>query len=200
MDAGDSRGWYALKPGVNKGPPRLEAYRLDPPGILRDLPLSLPGIEGPGPPWHSPVLLGCAPGGRVLVGGRPVMYGDQPNDIRIWEVAPETGRAVRSFSIPVTRLGASSILVSCAGDRLAWIAPLERPHRVELRVSRLDGSDLQCVGQIITGPMPTRMTEPAPASPFGLRWSPDDKRISFLYKGELYTVPVPVPSGRGGRE
>ena len=87
------------------------------------------------------------------------------------------------------------------GDRLAWLIIYEiRPygpawmqriltflgqhkHKViGLWVSRLDGSHMHEIGHL-----PYQPDEEIPQQ---IRWAPGGKRLSFVYKGSLYTVPA----------
>ncbi|HZT40651.1 MAG TPA: hypothetical protein VFA07_00610 [Chthonomonadaceae bacterium] len=91
--------------------------------------------------------------------------------------------------------------ISPQGDRLAWVLTLENAHpepawlqrlwalfgqrqrkTFGLWVSHLDGSQLREIGHI--------NYQPDDEVPQDIRWTPDGKRLSFLYKGALYTVPV----------
>ena|SRR5579871_5556216 len=91
--------------------------------------------------------------------------------------------------------------LSPQGDRLAWVlildnAPPEPAWLQRLRswfgqgkqrtmglwVSGLDGSAMREIGHIAY--------RPGDEVPQDIRWTPDGKRLSFLYKGALYTVPV----------
>ncbi|MCW3097662.1 MAG: hypothetical protein JWL77_3280 [Chthonomonadaceae bacterium] len=86
--------------------------------------------------------------------------------------------------------------ISPDGQRIAWIVitppDSEKPQRVALSVSRLDGSAMQEIGHL---------TLPASAAdwfgptferyPSEMKWLPDGKHLSFLYKKTLYVLPVP---------
>ena len=92
-------------------------------------------------------------------------------------------------------------VVSPQGDRLAWLVESDYtpPGSVWLRrvwvflgqrkrplvglwISRVDGSHMQEIGHL--------NYKPGEEIPQDIRWTPDGKRLSFLYKGGLYTVPV----------
>ncbi|HZT40652.1 MAG TPA: hypothetical protein VFA07_00615 [Chthonomonadaceae bacterium] len=92
-------------------------------------------------------------------------------------------------------------IVSPQGDRLAWLVtgeyiPSRLPwlqrlfgffgvHRqmmVGLWVSGVDGGDMQEIGHLFF-----KQNEEIPQH---LRWTPDGKRLSFLYRSILYTIPA----------
>lgn len=92
-------------------------------------------------------------------------------------------------------------VLSPQGDRLAWLAAREyappnspwlrriwtffgqhRQTLIGLWVSRLDGNQMQEIGHLAY--------RPKEEVPQDIRWTPDGKRLSFLYKGGLYTVPA----------
>jgi hypothetical protein len=91
------------------------------------------------------------------------------------------------------------------GHRLAWMleatrsSPLGRfvrrwirsvhvteHHRVELWVSRPDGSRMREVGYVALNPEDDAMAE----GPHYLQWLPDGEHVSFIYRNALWTVPV----------
>jgi len=87
--------------------------------------------------------------------------------------------------------------ISPQGNRIAWVvipSAENPPTQAALYISRMDGSDLQEVGQLAlpsfeegTGPSFTRF-------PHELKWLPDGKHLSFIYQDVLYTVPAfPFP-------
>jgi len=95
--------------------------------------------------------------------------------------------------------------MSPQGDRLAWIVhvmeeepPLQKwlarwiplfkkePHpRIELRTSKLDGSDVRALGYLDFDP---EKPPYANTNPSGLRWLPDGQRLSFIYEDAMWTI------------
>jgi hypothetical protein len=93
--------------------------------------------------------------------------------------------------------------VSSSGQRIAWICSqfyispfvlwLHRwlpristnpQRRFGLWVSNIDGSRMHEIGHVLLAPQ-----DEAPTT-FELNWLPGDKRLSFVYKAALYTVPT----------
>jgi hypothetical protein len=83
---------------------------------------------------------------------------------------------------------------SALETRLAeWIPSLKKAShlRTELRVSRLDGSEMRVIGYVETDlhALMSDMRETrALNEPHGLRWLPNGQEVSFLYKGALWKV------------
>jgi len=123
---------------------------------------------------------------------------------------------VREYSVPVPGIGDgyiyyramfhNGVALSPQGDRLAWILQVKQdppgPFRrflsrwmpslqrapeavLEMRTTRLDGSDVHVIGHMAL-PKP----DPKAEYPGQLQWLPDGKRLSFVYKSVLYTVPA----------
>src|SRR5262249_55625630 len=121
---------------------------------------------------------------------------------------------------PGARSDSTSLTISPQGDRVAWafetdsvpswsswlhkIFPSYRVtshHVCELWVSRLDGNDMHEVGHLELNPQTSipqssmavarqLLTYALQDHPDQIRWLPDGKRLSFLYKDALYTVPA----------
>jgi len=119
-------------------------------------------------------------------------------------LSPST--AAHKFSIPLPRPArVCAMILSPQGDRIAWrleydvispfnnllhrlkpSIPLKPQRMMGLWASDLDGSHMIEVG--------TNLLLPGEGDDDGvhnLQWFPDEKQISFVYKGALYTVPVP---------
>ncbi|HZT42437.1 MAG TPA: hypothetical protein VFA07_09605 [Chthonomonadaceae bacterium] len=96
-------------------------------------------------------------------------------------------------------------IASPQGDRIAWetlehrvpawsallhrILPAYKPQELNifaLKVSRLDGSQTQIVGTMEMPPGDQDSND----VPQELRWTPDGKRLSFLYHRAIWTVPT----------
>lgn len=117
---------------------------------------------------------------------------------------PGSGNAPSTFSVSIPRtVNGYTCVLSPRGDRLAWIMRETRvpavstfwqrvrallsggAHpRIGLWVSGVDGSGLREIGHIDQDPRQNRL----PDVPRVVRWTPDEKRLSFLYHGALYTV------------
>lgn len=89
------------------------------------------------------------------------------------------------------------VVMSPQGDRLAWLLSRNReskglPDMYSLWVSDLKGGHMREIGHV------EAQSEKTTSSPTGdrthapqtVRWTPGGKRLSFLYKDALYTVPV----------
>jgi hypothetical protein len=101
------------------------------------------------------------------------------------------------------------VALSPIGDRLIWNLRFEAPgysynrplseaerkqERSEIWLSRLDGSGMQRLGNLV---FDISLLSPDDPNFFegprlvGLQWSPDGKRISYIYDKALYLVTVP---------
>jgi hypothetical protein len=102
--------------------------------------------------------------------------------------------------------GCEAVVVSPAGDRIAWIysqayvsplfallhrwvprIPNKPQHRNCLYVSHLDGSHFTEIGHIDAPPPPGTEDD---ADILDLNWLPSGKGLSFVYHDALYIVPV----------
>jgi len=98
------------------------------------------------------------------------------------------------------------VAISPDGRRVAWLLSEDinaqgkkaRSSHSALWISRIDGSQLNEIGFVETkldrvklnGLSAAEMEHAAEAVPMEVRWSPDDKHLSFLCKGALWTVPA----------
>jgi hypothetical protein len=192
----DSRHWLA-EHYVEKRPYPLPFVSgdIDMPGETQAIPLSeagrhtIPDTEVRQIQIESQGYVGLLPSGMPLY--------------RIWrQQLPEESQL-------------EEVIADDSGQRLAWIfLCIRQPAysewfrrlrpgysvptqcRAELWVSRKDGTELHLVGYVVVDELSMsrkgvtlRLTvENEP--PVNLRWLPDGKRISFVYKGGIYTVPV----------
>jgi hypothetical protein len=63
----------------------------------------------------------------------------------------------------------------------------EPRETAEIWVSRLDGSGMREIGHLNLHLGPNSVGEKTPSE---IRWTPDGKKLSYIYKDTLYTVPV----------
>lgn len=83
--------------------------------------------------------------------------------------------------------GIGEVVLSPQGDRLAWVlqtGEAEAAHHT-LYVSQADGDEMRPIGWAPYVKLGAKYTWPN-----SLRWTPDGKRISFVYKSAVYTVPI----------
>jgi hypothetical protein len=93
---------------------------------------------------------------------------------------------------------ADELVLSRQGDRLAWKFYFDRRattalsaraiSTVEIWVSDIDGSGMRCVGAQPVNRATDKIYEWD--FPFGLRWTPDGKQLSYLYQDALYLTEV----------
>jgi hypothetical protein len=98
-------------------------------------------------------------------------------------------RAVaQSLNVPVPVCNAViDITLSPKGDRLAWILQQrrERPWLYTLYVADADGAHARPVASA-----EDVKTDDGHSWPRSVRWLPDGKQVSFVYKGVIHTLPV----------
>ena len=98
-----------------------------------------------------------------------------------------------TVSIPSTE-ERREMQLSPDGRRIAWIvitpAGDQKPQRVAITVSSLDGSAMQEIGHLL---LPAAAGEEPPYEryPNEMKWLPDGKHLSFIYHDTLYILPVP---------
>lgn len=106
--------------------------------------------------------------------------------------------------VPIDASGVREVLLSPAGDRIAWFMDFEQQasyppwmwfvrysfFRIErcathtgLWTSRVDGTDIQELGRLIVG-----TDSYGGKDPEKLRWLPDGKALSFVYDNTLWTI------------
>ena len=123
----------------------------------------------------------------------------------IFAIAPGKHGSVRKFKI---HMPSYVVLVDLAfsphGDRIAWVLMQTHPspasallHRIlpmvklvpktvtGLWVSQIDGSNLHEIGHLDNPSGPNKI----PPIDY-VRWLPDGKKLSFVYRDALYTVPA----------
>ncbi|HLV81271.1 MAG TPA: hypothetical protein VKT32_13370 [Chthonomonadaceae bacterium] len=94
------------------------------------------------------------------------------------------------------------IALSPDGRHLGWIVYVKYDSTprslIEVRTSRLDGSEVHIIRKMEFNPGPApygglphpASPGPRPPWPLSLQWTPDGKRLSFIYKDILWSVPV----------
>lgn len=206
----DSRHWVEMTDGaaIDGASATPSAFDLiihdaEIPETVRRAPISIPPNKNGVRPYPF-TLLGFTPQGRGIVTywmpGAVV-----PMDC--WEFGIEPNAAPpRPFRIPLPTKGrVDELALSPQADRLVWrlyceressvmgllqkLFPrmeLETRRTVEFWVSRLDGREPRCLG---TQPAKPDYL-PGHNGPGHMRWTPDGKRVSFLYQSRLYTIPA----------
>jgi len=106
-----------------------------------------------------------------------------------------------TISIPPTE-ERSEMQPSPDGRRIAWIvitpADDHEAQRVALCSSSSDGSALQEIGHILS-PAAEASEPPFERYPNEMKWLPDGKHLSFIYKNTLYVLSVLLKAGEGSR-
>ncbi len=197
----DSRHWVQIGPS-RQWQARLRLFSLDDPDRVQDFDLaSQQTISG------AAQLLGVTRSDDLLV--LPVPGGWTAGlDLQAYTLPTQAnaGRILTPKNLHIALPPKNSVLpvriaLSPAGDRLTFfvISFVDTPHQALLRkfwgmlgrhphyvialwTCRPDGKERQEIGE-----MPYKVDEETPTD---LRWLPGGKRLSFLYKGTLYTVPA----------
>lgn len=159
-------------------------------------------------------VLGMTSSYEVYIPGDP----NPKRAVRFFEISFDRGRAsLRDYNFNVTMggeanefgvgRGTEEICLSPDGDRLAWMmharaeettlslflarwipSLYQSPHvRIELRTSKLDGTDMKLLGFVEAKPDPR---DTWTVNPYGLRWLPGGKKLSFIYENSLWTIPA----------
>jgi len=96
---------------------------------------------------------------------------------------------VQALTVPIPEsTSANDVLLSPQGDRLAWV--LDRgatgSRLYQLFASKADGTDQRLVGAAPGVSVSNRFSWPR-----SIRWLPNGKRVSFVFRDALWSVPVP---------
>jgi hypothetical protein len=86
----------------------------------------------------------------------------------------------------------SSLALAPSGSRLAWILGGLSSNRYTFWISDAHGRDFRLIGKAdgISCENPHPLTGRRYDWPRHLRWLPDDKQVSFIYRDTLYTIPA----------
>lgn len=152
--------------------------------------------------------LGFVIGERVVAASRTI-YGDGGIPFAEFGLYPNCPpRRLYDLTAPGDASAVMDVALSPRGDRLAWafaytpvplgIRALRRsrlfrgrePSSFGLCVSRVDGSAMRDLGRLSSPGDRGLPYWAAPGRLRCLRWTPDGKRVSFLYEDGLYTVPA----------
>jgi hypothetical protein len=187
----DSRRWVELVSHYGKGGytiTRAVVHSVDDPLAAREIPT--PGLE-------DGLVLGLTGEDRFLI--RHGVAREDLAPVRFSEVALEGSTAsLRPFDIHVPGgLSVSDVELSPGGDRLAWVLAKhgrsrELPGMYSLRVSSIHGEAVREIGRT-RGLVETARggrKRPFYYWPQAIRWVPGEERLSFVFRGELFTVPV----------
>jgi hypothetical protein len=105
-----------------------------------------------------------------------------------------------------------SVLISSRGEKIAWLIGSQTHPSPALRwLSRLlpfiKAQPRPLLSVYVSGPygsqpaligvMETNAHQPDKTTPTDFQWLPGQKRLSFIYQGGLYTVPVESPFANG---
>ncbi len=103
----------------------------------------------------------------------------------------------RQFSAQLLRAShISDVAISDAGDRLAWILELGNrrrfPKDYSFCISGVKGEEMREFGRIRGKSEPSGISRNGKVYywPQSIRWTPDGKRVSFVFKEELYVINV----------
>lgn len=191
--APDSRRWAMLWDDARKGPV-CYVFSVEKRSLVREIPLPQAGKkeEGKVIRW----IVGFTQSGHIL---SSVAQEDGSDKVEMLECA-SAGKQEEPHRYTIRLLKPAVVndcILSPKGDRLAWLLEeRKKPSadkdaaggaRLELWISRRDGSGLQAMGFMDIASENVKRTEWYPSQ---LSWLPDGKRLSFIYKDALYTVPV----------
>lgn len=206
---GDSRHWVLLRLSAKAGPSRYEdaiIYRLDSGAPIRRLRLGADHPLNRGTFYGgSQLLRGIVPAADRILVNTWTDSGFVEPDFDIAELSLSHGlqqtRSKRVSAPPNSLI--RDLVISPRGDRLAWqlrypqtetfidrwIPFLRRPAErwVGLAVSNIDGSNMHEIGRI---PLRLSGRDKSIPEPDYLRWSPDGKLLSFVYRDTLFAVPA----------
>src|SRR5262249_34844636 len=131
---------------------------------------------------------------------------DQTGGFGFTEFALEgTSATARHFDVRVPRgVEVREVAVSPGGDRLAWLlggrpsSSTRPPVDYSLWISGLDGSGLRELGRtrLKSEKSSSKRGERVDDRPWGLRWVPDGRQVSFLYGDGLFAAPADELMGR----
>ncbi|HZO87812.1 MAG TPA: hypothetical protein VFB38_05690 [Chthonomonadaceae bacterium] len=155
-------------------------------------------------PFYAAPSVSKGPQRRISFYEFSIRPGAGIKDVRQYTVTLPKGPAPHNRDVAL-RAG-EEVALSPQGDRLAWLLHLrQEPDRMTrflsrwipwlrrapkgamvLRTSRLDGNDIQDVGYMQIQPDEFLRW----FQPYRLQWLPGGKRLSFLYKDAVWTVPA----------
>jgi hypothetical protein len=199
----DSRHWAALVPDGSGADIFISSAetRTGAPGITIRVPLpNSPLSNASFANWYSYRLAGIAPNGHaIMTRWRPGK--DCALDICDFALTPGATAKTTTLTWPAGVTTWEEVSLSPKADRFAliehtggygkrprWLERLFPPRfTMKLIVRKLDGMDRREIGSIVTDEAPSPMNDDAPSS---LRWTPDGKKLSYIYKDYLYTVPA----------
>jgi hypothetical protein len=191
--AGDTKKPFLVIKGVNSGEKdQFIPVHWIPSGPMRTVDL-------------LPNVLGVTRGGHVIA---TAALPSSATSVELFDFAPVANGSAKKISImlPPEVLSVDEIILSPGGDRIAWRLQCIRASRfgawlqklfhvknpgfrntVELWISKSDGSGMQEIGHTEAVPNAQYLDSRHPHS---IRWTPDSKKLSYLYMNRLYTVPV----------
>ncbi len=152
---------------------------------------------------YGVIFLGCRTDGRIVVATSS--FEDGVRTVKLVDFGVKSGDTSPhsvSISLPPELWSVGSTVhgmaLSPTGDRLAWFFEPSGNWQTQLWISHADGTQMRLVGRQQAHVDPARSGDMSQYSimslsyllPLTLQWTPDGKRISFLYKGVLYTVPA----------
>jgi hypothetical protein len=209
----DARGWVAVIEFYNGW--HLLHYQTEPSRTIMDIPLTVYMGQREASPC---VFRGGSTNGdfpRVGLGlDKESRALTVPMFLNMNSGRVNLGRLARGQDAPVTvslpqDARPYEVAISPSGDKLAWLLWFDKPssyprwmrpwlppamtrdqNTVALYTSLCDGRGMRLIGQIpLTNQ--SRVFPSAMAAGLGsLEWTPDGKRLSFIYSNALYTVPA----------
>ncbi|HLV79905.1 MAG TPA: hypothetical protein VKT32_06460 [Chthonomonadaceae bacterium] len=182
----DSRMWVELVyryANRNYTITRANVYELDDSSPIRKI--AVQGLE-------DGLLAGLTGDNEILMYYPPDPIGrhETPITEAHFSLVPLTSATVTARDLTITiptSMDIASVLLSPQGDRLAWILQrggLDSPVYT-LYVSDGEGKGMRAIGSAPYVQVGKRYSWPG-----DLRWLPDGKRVSFVYRNALYTVPI----------
>ena len=176
----DSRGWVAL---LRRAEERLDLAigSFDRHGVDRLIEYF---HRGPGFGFPGLAVLGVT----EKCEGIAALWGGLDSSVRLFRFDVRADNPTPDGFVihPPNGTNALQIALSPSGDHLGWVLHAGTNRRLdEFWVSRLDGTDMRKVGEVSYKAFFPMEDEHHPE---GLAWTPDGRRLSFIYKGSLCTV------------
>jgi len=189
----DNRHWLEVYESYVRKVARFSnatIYDLSAPAIPREITMDSP---------ENGLVEGVDSDGSVLVVDLDFRHDNIPPKIEQFDLSGASAtRKVFAVQPPVGYQSESDVALSPAGDKLAWIfnnkydiVNADANGTYILCISDTDGSHMQVIGSMQGYLAPKTVNHQLYYWPETLRWTPDGKHISFIFRNALYTVPAP---------